>query len=272
MRICSASRRIEIASGARCMSDAKRLMDSAERIRSGLGAAVEGPGDAIAMADRLCGACVDLLNVDGAAVSIVNDGASRGTFGSSSELSRLLDELQFTFGEGPCLDAVRANCPVLVADLNDATHKRWPAFSGAVQESGVCAVFAFPVIVAGMRFGALDLLRLSAGSLIDEEYDGALRAAELAVLPVLRLLDSEVDWSAAAEGADGWSELASLERVEVYQATGMVMHQLDVGAPEALVRIRAYAFSRSLTASEVAWQIVERRVTFKHDREPGRDR
>jgi hypothetical protein len=94
-------------------------VDSSEQVRTELGSALSGPGGALASADRLCQACVDLLDVDGASISFVDQGVTRGTFGSRSELSRRLDELQFTFGEGPCLDAVRMGVPVFAHDLAD---------------------------------------------------------------------------------------------------------------------------------------------------------
>lgn len=75
-------------------------------------------GRGLSAANRLCGACVELLAVDGAAISILHDGATRGTFGSSGEWSRRLDELQFTTGEGPCIDAVSEGRAVLVANLS----------------------------------------------------------------------------------------------------------------------------------------------------------
>ncbi len=242
-------------------------VDSPERMRAGLGAAVAGGG--LSAADRLCLACVELLQVDGAAISVVHDGASRGTFGSSGWLSRRLDEYQFTFGEGPCLDAVASGRPVLVANLGLRDESRWPAFTEAVLAAGVRAVFALPVLVTTAAVGALDLFRNSPGSLAGEGMAGGLLAAELAALPLLDLLATDVDWVAEAEGTAGGrgaaSELASLERVEVYQATGMIMADLDVDAAEALLRLRAYAFTQSLTASEVAWQIVERRLVLRRD-------
>ena len=67
-------------------------------------------------------------------------------------------------------------------------------------------------------------------------------------------------WDAAGQQEDGWTRLAALERVEVYQATGMIMGALDVDSTEALVRLRASAFARGVTAGEVAWAIVERQV------------
>src|SRR6187200_2259717 len=107
-------------------------MGAAEELRGDFRAAMAGASTALAAADRLCLACVTLLHVDGAAVS-VSEGADStyGTFGSSDEPSRRLDEYQFTFGEGPCLDSVAAREAVLVPDLNSPHERRWPMFAGA---------------------------------------------------------------------------------------------------------------------------------------------
>jgi hypothetical protein len=240
-------------------------MNGLEQLRADLGASIRGAGSALGAADQLCRACVDLLEVDGASISLTHEGSTRGTFGSSGELSRRLDELQFTFGEGPCLDSVQEGTPILVSDLGDAAEQRWPAFAGALLESGVCAVFALPVRIASDHIGALDLFRREPGLLATEALSGGLLAAQLAAIPLLDLMTADVDWYGAGEGDDGWEQLASLERTEVYQATGMLVGALNVGTAEALVRLRAYAFSHDLTASEVAWGIVERRLMLDSD-------
>jgi hypothetical protein len=239
-------------------------MASFETLRADLEAAMAGAGGPVSSADRLCHACVDLLGVDGAAISFVRDGASQGTFGSSGELSRRWDEFQFTFGEGPCLDAVRLGRPVHALDLQDPDEVRWPAFAGAMLDSGVRGVFAFPVRIAATRVGALDLFRRTTGTFDDELWDGAGWASQLAALPMLDLMNADVDWDDIAQGG-GWSQLESLERVEVYQATGMVQVQLNVDAAEALIRLRGYAFAHDMRISDVAWAIVERRLKFTPD-------
>jgi hypothetical protein len=240
-------------------------MNGPEQLRAELGAAMRGAGSALGAADQLCQACVDLLEVDGASISLTHEGSTRGTFGSSGDFSRRLDELQFTFGEGPCLDSVQVGAPILVSDLGDLAEQRWPAFSGALLEAGVNAVFALPVRVATDRVGALDLFRRERGYLTDETLMGGLLAAELAAVPLLDLMTADVDWYGAGQGEDGWEQLASLERTEVYQATGMLIGALNVGAAEAVVRLRSYAFSHGRTASEVAWDIVERRLMLDSD-------
>ena len=226
---------------------------------------MEGAGSALDAANSLCHACVDLLEVDGASISLMHEGTSRGTFGSSNDLSRRLDSLQYTLGEGPCLDAVRDGRPVLASDLSDPEDQRWPAFRDAMLESGVCAVFALPVAVASSYVGALDLFRSRKGHMTSEALSGGLMAAELAALPLLDLMTADVDWEGAGQGDGGWEQLASLERVEVYQATGMIMAAMDVGPSEALVRLRAHAYARGTTASELAWAVVERRLQLDAD-------
>jgi hypothetical protein len=77
-------------------------------------------------------------------------------------------------------------------------------------------------------------------------------------------MSADVDWEAIGDG-DVWSQLESLDRIEVYQATGMVQVQLDVDATEALIRLRGYAFSHDMTISEVAWAIIDRQLSLSPD-------
>ena len=247
-------------------------MTSREQLRGELAAALSGAGTALKAADALCHACVQLLDVDGAAISLVHEGATRGTFGSSSALSRRLDAYQFTYGEGPCLDAVQQRRPVVADDLTATTERRWPAFTASAVDAGVRAVFALPIVVATESIGALDLFRHRAGPLPGDAVSGGLQAADLAALPLLDLI-AQIGVRAGAgvvEGAeeDPWSELESLERVEIYQATGFLIAQLGpaaAGPSEALVRLRARAFSTGQTAADVAQEVLERRLRIDPD-------
>ncbi len=250
-------------------------------VRTQLNAAVVGGRRGGPAADELCLACVGLLGVDGAAVSVVNRGSSYGTFGASSDVSRRLDDYQFTFGEGPCLDAARSGRPVMAPDLESPDEVRWPGFSDALLDEGIRSVFALPIVVASVCVGALDLFRRLPGPLSPDHLAGALVAAELGALPLLdalarasdgdRVQDEAADQASAAdsdpEAEEPW---AGMDRVEVYQATGMLIAQLDVGAEEALLRLRAHAIGTGQTASQVAWAIIERRLVLERDDDGGR--
>ena len=236
-------------------------MSEIARIRAGLSAAMDATAGGLTVADRLCVACVKFLAVDGASLSLMHDGSTRGTFGSSGRMSRRLDELLFTFGQGPCLDAVSSGAAVLVTDVADPAEQRWPAFAEALLNDGVHGVFALPVAIEGQPVGALDLFRRRRVPLTGDGLAGAQFAAGLAARPLLDLMTLNVDWEDAANGGrDGWEHLAPLERVEVYQATGMIVEAWQVTAEDALLRLRAYAFTHGMTASETAWAIVDRRL------------
>ncbi len=228
-------------------------------------AAVEGRRGADA-ADSLCEACVVLLDVDAAAVSLVFDGTSRGTFGSSSAIARIYDELQFTFGEGPCLDSVTRRTPILVVDLADPKEARWPAFGPALLAHEIRGVFAMPIVVAGEYVGALDLFRKRPGRLEGEQFAGTMVAAELAGVPLLDLLDADLEAAGSDPSSDAWAALNTLSRVEVSQATGMLVAQLGVEPAEALVRLRAYAYSTGRNVTDVARDILDRQLKLEPDR------
>ncbi|WP_375489873.1 GAF and ANTAR domain-containing protein [uncultured Jatrophihabitans sp.] len=215
----------------------------------------------VAAADLLCLACVELLSVDAAAISLVFDGAHTGTVGASSDRARAYDELQFTVGEGPCLESVSTHAPVLVIDLAaDVDSGRWPGYGPALLAHGVGGVYAMPVLVAGEYVGALDLFRNHRQALDGEDLSGAFVAAELAEMPLLDLMAADLQAAIADPDAIAWAELNLITRAEISQATGMLVAQLEVDPAEALVRLRAHAYATNRSATAVARDIMDRRL------------
>ena len=208
---------------------------------------------------------MNLFDVDAAAISLVFDGANAGTLGASGESARMYDELQFTLGEGPCLESVARRVPVVVTDLADPTDKRWTAYGPTMLANDIRFVFAMPVVVAGEHVGALDLFRAAPGRLNAEQFAGAVAAAELAGIPLLDLMEGDLQAAAGDPSSNAWAELNSLSRAEVSQATGMLVAQLGVEPTEALVRLRAHAYANGRTATDVARDILDRRLKLESD-------
>lgn len=206
-----------------------------------------------------------LLDVDAAAISLVFDGTSSGTLGASGEPARRYDELQFLFGEGPCLESVARRIPILVVDLADPEEDRWPAYGPAMLGHQIRGVYAIPVVVAGEFVGALDLFRARPGPLPGEDLTGAVAAAELAGIPLLDLLDGDLQAAVADPHSNSWAELNALSRAEVSQATGMLVAQLEIEPAEALIRLRAHAYATGRSATDVAHDILERRLQLEAD-------
>ncbi|RAV17020.1 antitermination regulator [Mycolicibacterium sp. GF69] len=227
-------------------------------------AAVDGRRG-VEAADRLCDACVMLLDIDAAAISLVFDGVNNGTLGSSGESARRYDELQFILGEGPCLESVARRRPVAVHDLADPDERRWPVYGPAMVDLEIRGVFAMPVVVAGEYVGALDLFRSQPGPLARTEFEGAAAAAEMAGVPLLDLLDADLQAAIDDPASNAWAELHTLSRAEVSQATGMLVAQLGIEPTEALVRLRAHAYSTGRSATDVARDILDRRLRLDAD-------
>ena len=69
-------------------------------------------------ARRLCEVCVEALAVTGAGVMLMSDDVRRGSLCSSDGVSALIEDLQYTLGEGPCVDAYAGDAPVFEPDGN----------------------------------------------------------------------------------------------------------------------------------------------------------
>ncbi|WP_428342393.1 GAF and ANTAR domain-containing protein [Mycobacterium sp.] len=229
-----------------------------------LRAAIDGRRG-LAAADSLCEACVTLFGIDAAAISLVFSGVASGTFGSSDAAARAYDELQFTIGEGPCLDSVATRGPVLIADLATPGNVRWPLYSPALLEYKIRGVFAVPVVLAGEFVGALDLFRIQPGELPVAELAGAVAAAELAGAPLLDLMASDLRAAVNDASSSSWADFNALSRTEVSQATGMLVAQLEMDPAEALVRLRAHAYATNRSATDVARDILDRRLRLDAD-------
>jgi hypothetical protein len=224
-----------------------------------LGVARNGADDR-ALAGTICWACVDGLDVDGASISVLTATDARETLAATDETADLLEELQFTLNEGPCLESAMTGHPVLVPDVQHTTDTaRWPVFAAAVgEQTAVRALFALPLQWGAINLGVLDLYRRLPGNLNDAQRRDAFSAADIAAL---MMLGHRTD----PAGDGGWLDSTTASRAEVHQATGMVLVQLGVSAPEALARMRAYAFTHGRLLIDVARDVVARRINFVED-------
>lgn len=231
------------------MRSGERLLAILARLSSG--GAVE-PG-----ASRLCHVAAEVVGVTGAGVTLMAGDRPQGSVCATDDVSAHIDELQYTFGEGPCVDAYRQDRPVLEPNLAHPVTPRWPAFTGPALRTGVRAVFGFPLRVGAARVGALNLQRDTPGALTEDQHADALVMAGVVARAVLALqagAPPEQLASTLAEGADF--------RYVVHQAAGMIAAQLDVDVAQALVRLRAYAFGEDRPLAEVASDVVARRLRF----------
>src|SRR6266480_5976304 len=133
----------------------------------------------------LCAVCPQITGVSGAGIMLMSGDVPRGSLGTSDEVSQLIEELQYTLGEGPCVDAYQQDRVVAEPDLADPVTRRWVAFTPPALEAGVRAVFGFPMRVGTVRLGALNFYRDWSGPLTDDQHADALVVADVAARWVL---------------------------------------------------------------------------------------
>ena len=198
--------------------------------------------------------CAKVLGVSGVAVSVLASSGDDMVWRTDG-LSVRLDDLQFTLREGPGVDAPASGELVLEPDLGAVPVQRWPVFTPAALELGVRAVFAVPLQIGAIRVGVLvaqrDVPGLMDGGVLTDLLVFAGAATEALLGPVTG--SSEPRWL---------SGLGSGYRAEVHQATGMISVQLGVSQAEALIRLRAHAFSQRRAVADVAADVVARRLRF----------
>ena len=236
------------------MAGERRIRILARLTGSGRGAAEPGT-------KRLCDVSADVTGMNGAGIMLMSGDMPRGSVCTTNAVSALIEQLQYTLGEGPCVDAYQEDRPVLEPDLAEPVRPRWLAFTGPAVEAGARAVFGFPLRVGAVRLGALNLYRDRPGPLADEQHADALVMADVAAQAILVLQANAPPGELAAALESG----ADFQYV-VHQASGMVAAQLDVSVAEALIRLRAHAFGNGRPLPEVARDVVAR--TLRLDGSP----
>ena len=204
---------------------------------------------------RLCLGFVKIVEVDGAGIMLMSGDIPRGSLCTTNEVSYLIEELQYTLGEGPCVDAYQQDRVVAEPDLADPVTPRWVAFTPPALEAGARAVFGFPMRVGTVRLGALNLYRDRPGPLTGDQHADALVVADVAARWVL-----EAQAGAAPDVVAQELETGADFHFVVHNAAGIVSVQQGISVTEALIRLRAHAFSNDRLLADVAEDVVARRL------------
>ncbi len=116
-------------------------------------------------------------------------------------------------------------------------------------------MFGFPLRVGNVRLGALNLYRDWPGPLTGDQHADALVVADVAARWVL-----EVQAGAPFDVVARELEISADFHFVVHNAAGMVSVQEGISVTEALIRLRAFAFSNDRLLAGVAEDVVARRL------------
>ncbi|MEU6966084.1 GAF and ANTAR domain-containing protein [Streptomyces chrestomyceticus] len=168
-------------------------------------------------------------------------------------LGTVLEDLQYTLGEGPTLDCVRHGRAICESDLARLPDTRWPAFLPEALQAGARALFTFPLAIGAVRLGAFTGYRTRPGPLTLQQQLDTGAFTDTATFLLLALLP----------GADGRrdpaTDLATLHRAEIHQATGMLAVRLHLPLDQALLLLRSHAYTTGRPILDLARDIIDYR-------------
>ena len=120
------------------------------------------------------------------------------------------------------------------------------------------AVFGFPLRAGTVRLGALNLYRDSPGPLTGDQHADALVVADVAARWVLEA-QAGAPPGAVAEELEAGADF----HFAVHNAAGIVSVQQGISVTEALIRLRAHAFSSDRLLADVAQDVIARRLRLE---------
>jgi len=178
--------------------------------------------------------------------------------GASDEVATYAERLQFTQGEGPCLDAARMNRTVIAGEAD--IRAQWPLFAAEFfEQTPYRGVLAMPLRLSPETVGALDLYVTDTDHLAAISLTDAVAVTDQ-IIDALTIAQA-ITGSAGAftdEPEPAWLQSGAVRsRTNVWVAMGMLMTQLNITAPDALAVLRGYAYSHDAVLDDIADTLVK---------------
>jgi hypothetical protein len=209
---------------------------------------------------RLARACVQVLPVTGAGLSLL-DRDFRVPVGASDEVASTAERLQFTRGEGPCLDAVRTSRIVIAGDTD--IERQWPLFAADFfARTPYRGALCMPLHLSPETTGALDLFVSHPDDLARISLTDAVAVSDqiMDALMIAQAITGSVG-TLSEEPEPVWLQSGAVrDRTNVWVAMGMLMTRLETTAPDALAVLRGYSYSHGDLLDEVARDLISGRL------------
>lgn len=205
---------------------------------------------------RLARACVQVLPVAGAGLSLLNHDF-RVPVGASDEAASTAERLQFTQGEGPCLDAARKSRIVIAGE--DDIERQWPLFAAEFfGRTPYRGALCMPLQLSPETVGALDLFVTHPDDLAKISLTDAVAVSDqiMDALMIAQAITGAVG-TFSEEPEPVWLQSGAVrDRTNVWVAMGMLMTRLEATAPDALAVLRGYSYSHGAELDEVARELI----------------
>ncbi|MEG9250046.1 GAF and ANTAR domain-containing protein [Arthrobacter sp. Soc17.1.1.1] len=171
------------------------------------------------------------------------------TVASSSKPARKLDELQYNFGDGPCLTAARTHQMIYVPDTRD--DDRWSNYLAAISKRGIHSVLGVPIPLNGEATCALNFYATTTSAFTEN----ARSTAETFAREASASLRLAVHIAHLTETSENLRSAMS-SRTTIDLAAGIIMGQNRCSHDAAIVILKAASSARNLKLRDVAAQVL----------------
>ncbi len=174
---------------------------------------------------------------------------SRGRFetmGPTSDLVIRADELQYSAGEGPCVDAATSSRTVTSENL--ATDARWPRWGSQAAELGFLSVLSTELHAGGVPMGSLNM------------YGTKTRQFALGDVRMAQIFASHASVALAAVRSLEGLQQALRNRTVIGQAQGILQERFSIDADRAFTILQRYSQDTNIKLAEVARRLVQTSV------------
>ncbi len=210
--------------------------------------------DVVDLLQTLVEACADLLESAEAGIMLAAPNGELAVVASTSEGGRLVEIMQLSSGNGPCVASFLSGQVVEVPDVALETE-RWPEFASEALSQGFRSVHAIPLTLRNEVIGTLNLFRSELGGLGEIDAVAARGLADVATIGILHERTLRENQTAKEQ-----LQHALDSRVVIEQAKGVIAQTHGVDMDSAFKSLRDYSRSNNLNLRDVAQQVVARKV------------
>ncbi|MFF2344704.1 ANTAR domain-containing response regulator [Pseudarthrobacter sp. NPDC058119] len=173
------------------------------------------------------------------------------TIGGSSGRAVVIDRIEQSLGDGPCIDALDSGVPVLLGDVS--SDPRWPEYRSALAAAGIASALGIPMRLDDDAGAVLDFFAPVSGLFSGQAVADGVRFGEMAG-KALRLA---VRIASADQRAENLKS-AMDTRTVIDVACGIIMAQNNCGKDHAFELLRSASNTRNQKLNEIAEALVNR--------------
>jgi GAF domain-containing protein len=177
-----------------------------------------------------------------------NDRAA--TVASSSADATELDEVQYGYGDGPCLNAIRTGETTVVSDAR--TDSRWPEYFAAINDRGFYAILGVPLMTGTDGGAAVNLYAREPGAFTPDIVERVETYAAEAASTLQLALQLAAHRDAAAN-----LQAAMESRTNIDIAVGIIIAQNRCTQEEAIDILRRASSHQNVKLRTLAEQLVQ---------------